>query len=250
MFLGRDTREQTEISFTLDVQPYYDFSLDLRPQRVTGKLASHTLSITNTGNVELPIKLNGEDAEGLCRFSFDPESPKVTPRATSEVAVTVSGKRPLRGAPKAYQYTITGSPPEGTADPITVSGSLEAIARMPSWILRAVAVTILLIVVVGVVYWQFLYEPPVTVESFAVTPNRILLSEGESIQLAASTLDQDGTPVPLENQRISWSSTKENVVAMLTATETLVAVIEVESSTIDVQARRTGEAVIRAVLLD
>ena len=159
-----------------------------------------------------------------------------------------------RRAPKAYQYTITGSPPEGTADPITVSGSLEAIARMPSWILRAVAVTILLIVVVGVVYWQFLYEPPVTVESFAVTPtvtpNRILLSEGESIQLAASTLDQDGTPVPLENQRISWSSTKENVVAMLTATETLVAVIEVESSTIDVQARRTGEAVIRAVLLD
>ena len=140
----KDPGEQTEISFTLDVQSFYDFSLDLRPQRVTGKLASHTLSIVNTSNVDMPVKLNGEDAEGLCRFSFDPESPKVTPGSTSEVAVTVTGKRPLRGAPKAYQYTITGSPPEGTADPITVSGSLEAIARMPSWILRAVMVSLLL----------------------------------------------------------------------------------------------------------
>ena len=134
----KDSTQATSLAVGLEVQPFHSFEMDLHPQKVTGARGSYQLSIKNTGNADLNIDLEGRDPEDLCRFTFDPQRPRVSPGQAFEVAVQVEpGKRPFRGRPKGYRLTLTGTPDPGTAEPTSVLAELDATARLPGIVARA-----------------------------------------------------------------------------------------------------------------
>lgn len=243
----KEPPEETTLDLTLGIRPFYAFALDLLPQRIKGRKGTHKLNIANTGNVELSFNLAGRDPENLCRFAFDPQTPIVAPGATSEVTVTVQGKRPLRGASKIYRYTLTATPPDGTAQPIVVPGELEAPPRIASWVPVAVGATVVA-VVIGVAVWRFFfYEPPVAAKSFEVAPIRVSLTQGETTQLSAFAKDKDG--VVLKKYAISWSSKPEGVVGLMSDSGVVAAQLPEGPDSVTLRGIVAGEAVITATLL-
>lgn len=232
----RDESEQSSITISLAVQPFHSFEADLVPQVVSGKRGAHTINITNTGNIDISFDLEGRDPEGNCQFTFEPQSPNVRPGESLSVAVTVQGKRPLRGDPKTYQYMLTVTPPEGTAPPAMLNGTFEAAPRLPRWVIPTVVVS-MVAVVVGVGVWRFVFfEPPVKVEEFVVSPISVSLTEGETTEIAAIARDKDGKIIT--DKKISWTSNDLNVVRVLS------------DSSGTVQGIAPGSALITARLVD
>ena len=100
---------------------------------MAGVVGYYTDSIHNTGNAELTFRLEGEDPEGFCEFSFDPHPATVPPNEELDVAITVKpGKRGLLGRPKTYRLTLTATP-EQTPEVVTMSAQLDAIAILRGW---------------------------------------------------------------------------------------------------------------------
>lgn len=204
-----DADEET-LPLSVEIGSFSEFVTDYRPQRARGARVSHTLSITNMGNADLPFELSAQDATGVCQFEFDPEKPVVAPGSTSEVAVTVRGKRPLRGLPAQYQYEIAVTPTEGTAEPTTTFGQLEVPPRIPSWIFRVAILLVLGVGIAGAVYYFVFYEPPVAVAEFQVSPNRVVLTENETSQIAAIARDAEGNS--LLGRQVAWNSSNPRAV--------------------------------------
>ena len=67
----KDPAQQSVVSGKLEVQAFYSYSLDLRPQRMTGPKGHYSPFITNSGNAALDFTLEGRDPEDLCQFYFD-----------------------------------------------------------------------------------------------------------------------------------------------------------------------------------
>ena len=133
----RDPTQETSVECSLEIGSFYAFTMELQPQRVTGPRGSYEVSILNSGNTELRFDLAGNDPEGFCRFSFSPESPIAPPgeRAVAQLLVEPQ-KRPLRGRPKTYSFTLTASPYPEAAGPAVAPGQLDATARLPDFISR------------------------------------------------------------------------------------------------------------------
>ncbi len=132
--------QETTVEGSLEVLPFYSYEMSLRPQKVAGAVGSFTLGITNEGNAELSIGLEGSDPEGLCRFSFEPRRPRVAPGQKLDVKVTVEpGVRPWRGQPRKYSLTFTAYPAQGTAQESALYGELEATPRLPRWAIPVAA---------------------------------------------------------------------------------------------------------------
>lgn len=200
----KEDEEEQSIQLSLVIKPFYEFLIDYSPQRARGASVVHTLSITNSGNSELGFDLSGRDADELCQFSFEAESPVVAPNATLEVPVVVRGKRPLRGAPVQYQYEVTATPVDGKAEPSSRPGFLEVPARIPTWVFRA-ATLAAVAVVLGIAIWYFVFfEPKESVDVFTVNPRSVVLTVGESSDLTTIMADKGGNV--LEGRLVSWSS--------------------------------------------
>ena len=124
--------EETSVPVTLEVLPFYSFEMDLRPQRATGARGFYNFNLTNTGNTDLNLELQGRDPEDLCRFLFDPhDRPRVAPGELVEGALLVHPRRrPLLGRPKMYSFELTATPDPGTAEPMTKNGALDATSRI------------------------------------------------------------------------------------------------------------------------
>ena len=226
----RDESEQASVSLSLEVLPFYELLVDMTPQRVTGRRGIHTLTITNTGNTSLSFDIEGRDPESLCHFSFNPETPTVPPGEILSVEVTVDGKRPLRGMPKVYQYNLTVAPREGALEPTVVLGELEVPPRLPAWVPRLAIFGVLAVGVGIAVWWFFFYEAQVPVEALKVSPVRVSLTEGETIQLVAVARDAEGNE--LVGHEVSWES-KDASVILVSASGGLVRAIAPGSALIE-----------------
>ena len=75
----KDPTQETNVTGNLEVQPFYTYSLDLRPQKMTGPKGSYSVIIANNGNAELDFALEGRDPEDLCQYRFDNRQPRVLP---------------------------------------------------------------------------------------------------------------------------------------------------------------------------
>ena len=128
----KDPNQSTSLALDLHVNPSHSFEMSLLPQKVTGATCSYKLTIQNTSNTDLNIALTGQDPENLCRFTFDPQRPRVSPGEEFEVAVHVEPeKRPFRGRARGYRLTLTGTPDPGTAEPMSIPAEFDASARLP-----------------------------------------------------------------------------------------------------------------------
>jgi hypothetical protein len=175
---NRNAGQDQLVPVEMTVLPFYDFAMTLRPQKRSGARGAYQLNLHNQGNAPLNIDLKGNDPEELCRFQFDPQRPNLPPCEQRDVKLTVvPGRRPLLGRPKAYRFTLTGTPDPGTAGPKAVQGELDATSRIPGFIkavfsfpvhavsrmlskgkraLMIAAAVVVLVVIVAVVVVRFL----------------------------------------------------------------------------------------------
>ncbi len=109
--------EQTVETFALDVAILPRLTAVLRPQRATGVAGGDfRLQLTNAGNADLSVQLEGLDPEEALHYVFSPASLIVPAGQERPVALRVQPKAALRGAEaRTYPFTITARP-EGTPE--------------------------------------------------------------------------------------------------------------------------------------
>ncbi len=239
----KDEAHQAVLPLSVRILPFYDFTLDLRPQRSAGKVGSHTLSILNTGNAGMSFTIAGRDPEGKCKFGFSPDLPYATPGRPMDVSVTLRGKRPLKGQPKSYSFTLTAAPANSVAEAETVPGFFDTPPWIPRWAVRAVSIS-LIVVAIAVAFWvsplkDLVFPPPTPVARLEITPSNFALNEGEVTQIAVIARDAEGSPIErFDVKRVSWTSDDPSILQVLSQQDG------------SVQGLVSGSALITARLVD
>lgn len=130
----KDPSISMDVECALEVEPYYDVSAELNPQQLTGAGGQFTASLTNSGNTEMEIGLNGTDPQAALHFTYSRQTPRLAPGETQEATITVTARQqPLRGFPKTYPFQIRATGPLNTARPLELHGSLTVPPRLPRW---------------------------------------------------------------------------------------------------------------------
>jgi hypothetical protein len=92
---------------TLTIQPYEQLECRVRPQtlrdRRSGRLA---VPVRNLGNAPTQVRFEGEDDEGALDFAFAPPLLTLPPGGEGHAQLTVTARRPVRGAPCHRRLTI------------------------------------------------------------------------------------------------------------------------------------------------
>ena len=73
----KDPSINAEVEGILEVAPYYDVSVELHPQQLTGANGVFTASLTNSGNTDIQISLNGTDPQDALNFTYSRQTPQV-----------------------------------------------------------------------------------------------------------------------------------------------------------------------------
>ena len=104
-----DPTQITEIRGTLRVLPYYDWDMDLQPQKKTGVSGStFEVPLANRGNAELDVQLQASDPEAGCQYTFAPRRAVVPPGAQQAVDLSVQPRVPLpTETTRTYLFTVT-----------------------------------------------------------------------------------------------------------------------------------------------
>lgn len=138
-----DPSQQQSVPVVVDVEPFYSFEVDLRPQKATGARGFYTLSIDNASNVPLDFNIEGRDQEDLCRFFYEPhQRPNVPAGEKLDISLLVDpGQRPMWGRPRNYTFTLSTTPEQGTSEPVISTGVLEVPPRITVKRLRVPNIT-------------------------------------------------------------------------------------------------------------
>ena len=153
----KDPSINAEVECMLEVAPYYDVSVELHPQQLTGANGVFTASLTNSGNTDIQISLNGTDPQDALNFTYSRQTPQLAPGESQEATVTVVARQqPLRGLPKPYAFRIKATGPLNTVPPSEMHGALTVPPKLPRWAIPAaiaavvgLAALIALVVILG-----------------------------------------------------------------------------------------------------
>ncbi len=123
-----DTKEITRVKANLNVAPFYQFSLDLRPKKQSGLVeGSFSIHLLNQSNSDLDIQLSASDPEEACQYTFTPPGPVIPPGQESVVAMKVQPKIARPGQSRIYPFTITARAAHEPRLSQQVSGEWEQI---------------------------------------------------------------------------------------------------------------------------
>ena len=122
-----------DIDAELTIEPYYQFSSVLHPQRLRpGKRGA--VKVENLGNIEQSFALTLSDRGD--ELSFQPSEAKIAAAAGEEVQIsfrTVLRQRRWVGSENVHPFSAEITPPEGIAQ--THSGEVLSRALIPAWAL-------------------------------------------------------------------------------------------------------------------
>jgi len=163
---------------TVDVGTFVELGAELQPgtgrSRFTGKFET---AIDNRGNLAVPIRINGNDAEQALVFDIRPPQIDSQPGSAHFAKIGVKPVHRLwRGQPKAHPFQIviepqarvTQAPADGDAAapaaaphaPIVLNGNLLQEPIIPKWLLKALLLLLALILVLFIL-WKTLLKPRV-----------------------------------------------------------------------------------------
>lgn len=127
-------QEYTSVQGTLEVRPFAQFELDMRPTRATCRCkAYYRVILVNSGISDLSLNLKAVDVEEGCQFRFKPNNPRLAAWAKLEVKMQVKPKqRPLSGSEKRYEFTVTATP-EGKREGKSTRGEVIHRPLVSSW---------------------------------------------------------------------------------------------------------------------
>ncbi|HEY9078131.1 MAG TPA: protein kinase [Anaerolineaceae bacterium] len=103
-----------EAKAALKIAPFYQFNLNLRPQKHSAPLeGSFTVELSNLGNAELHINLKAQDPEDACQYTFTPNPVVVPPGQDRLAALKVQSRMGgIMAANRSYPFLITATPSE------------------------------------------------------------------------------------------------------------------------------------------
>lgn len=161
---------------TVDVGSFVELGAELQPVTGRGRLTGRfELAVDNRGNVPVPIRINGTDAEQALSFAIDPPAVDAEPGAAHFAKVRITpAERIWRGQPKNHPFQLLVEPqarrdPDGAANgqalpapiaPIVVAGNLLQEPVIPKWLLKALLALIALLIALFVL-WKTLLKPSV-----------------------------------------------------------------------------------------
>ncbi|MBA3746503.1 MAG: PASTA domain-containing protein, partial [Solirubrobacterales bacterium] len=107
--------EAASAPMTLGIHPYEDYSMRVRPERVSGRRrAKYNVTVANNANALLLLALDARDGDDQCRFEFDRDALEL--RAGESKAVKLKCRPPKQiwiGRPLERRFDILGASGEG-----------------------------------------------------------------------------------------------------------------------------------------
>jgi hypothetical protein len=184
---------------TVDVGAFVDLGAELQPVTGRGRLVGRfELAIDNRGNVAVPVRINGTDAEQSLGFEVDPAQVDAQPGSAHFAKLRITpAQRIWRGQPKNHPFQIlvepqarlapgdgeAGQAPSAPMAPIVVNGNLLQEPVFPKWLLKALLALIALLIALFVL-WKTLLKP--SVESAA---REVALEEVAPVSSAVEQLE-------------------------------------------------------------
>ena len=161
--------------------PFGALEADLRPSVVSGRFGTSTdLVLANRGNRPETVEVSGTDR--AARIAFDVQPPRLTlgPGETDSVEIGLStGGARLIGGTETRPFAIEVRPATFDTPPVTISGTLEKSAIIPSGLPVALG-GLLALAMGGFAIWAAFLRPPgpvpAAVATFGPTPTPIVIT--------------------------------------------------------------------------
>jgi hypothetical protein len=151
---SRGGAEQEAAEGSLLIRGMAVYRLDITPRRMTARgSGTFQVQLSNTGNADVRLALEGRDANNACRLAFADPEPMVTAGNKKDVRLTVKPlKRPWVGQPSSYDFTVTARPQDATGEPQTVPAQFTHKPLFASWApLRRLAFILAIIIAIPIV---------------------------------------------------------------------------------------------------
>ena len=155
--------EETTFHHAVQVEAVTDYTARVRPELVTARMGEYSLFVTNTGNTEITLDLDGADPEGLCRFSFVDNPLAVSAGESRDTTALVKpSRRPLVEPARLFDITFNLTPRQSTQR-TTLNARLEALPYARKWYFPVALLVILLLAWMSYsVYWFALERDDLT----------------------------------------------------------------------------------------
>ncbi|MCY4364976.1 MAG: hypothetical protein OXE17_01925 [Chloroflexi bacterium] len=155
--------EETTVQHSIQVEQVRDYNARIRPELVAAPRGEYSISVTNSGNIDITLDLDGIDPEGLCRCAFNPNPLTVAPGESNDSRVLVHPRRrPIVEPARPYDLTINLNPRE-RGERISLNARLEASPFARKWYFPAALLVLLLMAWFSYsVYWLALERDDLT----------------------------------------------------------------------------------------
>jgi outer membrane murein-binding lipoprotein Lpp len=210
---------------TVDVGEFVEVSAELQPVNGRGRLSGKfDIAVDNRGNVPVPVRLAGSDAEQALEFDFSPVALETAPGSAHFSKLSIKPpKRIWRGTPTTHPFQLVVEPQvrasgvtgngdsplpvpavaeDGTspapvalaappvvvplaAPPIVLAGNFVQEAIVPKWLWKALLALLALLIALWVL-WKTLLEPQVESAARAVA-----IEEVEEVAAEVETLSTE-----------------------------------------------------------
>lgn len=183
---------------TVDVGEFVEVTAELQPvngrARFTGRF---DVAVDNRGNVAVPVRLLGTDAEQALAFDLRPAAIETTPGSAHFAKVAVKPPKKIwRGTPITHPFQIVvdpqqraagvttelladepaasngALPPAPVVPPIVLAGNLVQEAIIPKWLWKAVVALIVALLALWII-WKTLLKPEVESAARAVAVEEV-----------------------------------------------------------------------------
>jgi hypothetical protein len=166
---------------SVDVGTFIEIGAELQPVTGSGRFTGRfDVAIDNRGNLPVPVRLAGTDAEQMLGFEFDPAQVETEPGSAHFSKLRIKpAKKIWRGQPKNHPFQVIvepqlagatppagddeGEPPAPDSDapqPVVLNGNLLQEPIIPKWLWKAVLALIALLLALWIL-WKTLLKPQV-----------------------------------------------------------------------------------------
>ena len=163
---------------TVELLPFHQTTAELMPRSSRGRLGvRHRFAVDNRGNVPLTVTLTGSDPGEMLDIVPSERTLTVQPGKVQFGSVRVRPVRKIwRGMPTTHIFAVTATPTAGP--PVVLDGTYVQAPVLPSWIIKAILVLILLALGVAAL-WYLLFKP--VVEGSGTAPVEYSVAQADTV---------------------------------------------------------------------
>jgi serine/threonine protein kinase len=176
-------RQHTEVSGTINVVPFYEFAVEMRPQQISSDRAR--LELANRGNTPATLSIGGTDPAEALFIQAQPPQVALQPgeQRTVPLETRTRKRRPLFGTPQRYPFELSISSSVGQA--IKRAGTRIVRPVIPLWVLPLMGVLCVFLLIGAGLGYKF-YTDQILATTTAETATMVAAAT------MTATTDSDG----------------------------------------------------------